>query len=73
MKYENGFYAYLPSKEGAEGMHELSIPQVIQIIEGQIWLTGVSGDFDIDYALAVGTIGKMLMNEDGVIITNKGK
>lgn len=65
MKYENGFYIYTPNPETEEDMHELSLPQIIQIIEGQIWLTGVSGDFDIDYAEAVGNIGKMVMNEDG--------
>tara|TARA_R110000822_G_scaffold23066_1_gene71584 strand:- start:1820 stop:2026 length:207 start_codon:yes stop_codon:yes gene_type:complete len=65
MNYENGFYIYTPSKEGAEGMHELSIPQVIQIIEGEIWLTGVSGSFDIDYAKAIGVVGKMVMDEEG--------
>ncbi len=65
MEYENGFYIYTPSLDAAEGMHELSLPQVIQIIEGSIWLTGVSGDFDIDYTEAMGHIGKMVMNEDG--------
>ena len=67
-EYENGFYPYIPSKEAEEGMHELSIPQVIQIIEGEIWLTGVSGSFDIDYADAIGVIGKMVMSEDGELI-----
>lgn len=65
MNYENGFYIYTPSKEGAEGMHELSMPQVIEIIEGEIWLTGVNGGFDIDYTEAVGVVGKMLMNQNG--------
>jgi hypothetical protein len=68
MKYENGFYIYTPSIEAAEGMHELSIPQVIEIIEGEIWLTGVSGSFDIDYAAAIGVIGSMVMSQDGKII-----
>ena len=58
-KYENGFYAYMPTKEGAEGMHDLSIPQVIEIIEGEVWVTGVGGDFDIDYVKAVGEIGRV--------------
>jgi hypothetical protein len=65
MNYENGFYIYTPSKEGAEGMHELSIPQVIQIIEDEIWLAGASGSFDIDYAKAIGVVGKMVMDEEG--------
>lgn len=67
MEYENGFYIFTPTKEGEEGMHEFSIPQVIEIIEGEIWLTGVHGNFDIDYAQAIGVIGKMVMSQDGTI------
>jgi hypothetical protein len=67
MEYENGFYIYTPSNDSAEELHELSIPQVIEIIEGVIWVTGVHGEFDIDYAKAVGVIGKMVMSQDGII------
>ena len=67
MTYENGFYIYHPTTEGEEGMHELSIPQVIEIIEGEIWLTGVNVYFDIHYAEAVGAIGKMVMSQNGNI------
>ena len=67
MHYENGFYIYTPSKEGAEGMTELSMPQVIEIIESDVWLTGMDEMFDIDYVKAVGAIGKMVMTQDGVI------
>ena len=35
--------------------------------EGGIWLTGVGGDFDIDYVKAVGAIGKMVMTQEGEI------
>jgi len=65
--YDNGFYIYTPNKSTEEDMHELSIPQVIQIIEGEVWLTGVSHDNHIDYVEAVGTIGKMVMDEEGQI------
>ena len=65
MEYENGFYIYTPSLDAAEGRFELSLPQVIQIIEGEVWLTGVMGGYDIDYTEAMGHIGKMVMNEDG--------
>ena len=68
MNYENGFYIYHPTPEVEEGMHELSIPQIIEIIEGEIWLTGVSGTFDIHYAEAVGVIGKMVMSQEGVVL-----
>ena len=30
MNYENGFYIYHPTPEGGEGMHELSLSQVIE-------------------------------------------
>ena len=65
MEYENGFYIYTPSKETEEGMTELSMPQVIEVIEGEIWLTGVSDTFDLDYVQALGEIGKMVMSQDG--------
>lgn len=67
MEYENGFYTYTPSKEAEEGMHELSTPQVIQIIEGEVWLTGINGGCEVDYVAAIGVVGKMVMTEDGII------
>ena len=66
MKYENGFYAYTPNPE-SQHMGALSIPQVIEIIEQDIWVTGMDAVFDIDYAQDVGVIGKMLMSQDGTI------
>tara|TARA_R110000851_G_scaffold237905_1_gene390728 strand:- start:411 stop:638 length:228 start_codon:yes stop_codon:yes gene_type:complete len=75
MKYENGFYTYLPGEEAEEWMHELSVPQVIQIIEDEVWLAGVSEPYPVDYAEAIGVIGKMVMSGDGKIIkqsNNKG-
>ena len=66
MKYENGFYAYTP-KEDSQHMGGLSVPQVIEVIEMEVWVTGMDETFDIDYAQAVGVIGKMLMSQDGEI------
>lgn len=66
-KYKNGFYTYLPSEDGESQMSEISLPQVIEIIEGEVWLTGVSASFEIDYVDALGTIGKMVMSQEGVI------
>lgn len=65
MEYENGFYIYTPNKETEEGMTELSMPQVIEIIEDEVWLTGVGDTFDLDYVQALGVIGKMVMSQDG--------
>ena len=71
-EYKNGFYAYIPTEECIESMHELSLPQVIQIIENFVWLTGVSNSYNLDYAQALGTIGAMLMDEDGNLTNTKG-
>lgn len=67
MTIKNGFYAYIPSKDGAEQMSELSTPQVIEIDDGEVWLTACVESFDIDYVNALGTIGKMVMSEDGKV------
>lgn len=67
MKYENGFYIYTPNEDN-EDMDELNLPQVIQIIEGKIWLTGCEDEYDIVYASALGAIGKMVMNEVGDVL-----
>lgn len=64
---KNGFYTYIPNKEAAEGMHELSTPQVIEIFEGEVHIIGIDESFDIDYVNALGEIGKIVMNEDGKI------
>lgn len=66
-EYKNGFYTYLPSKDGEVQMSEISLPQVIEISEGEVWLTGVSQSFDVDYVDALGAIGKMVMSPEGVI------
>ena len=66
MNYENGFYAYTPNNTNFDS-GGLSVPQVIEIIENDIWVTGMDETFDIDYAQAVGVIGKMLMSQDGII------
>lgn len=65
--YENGFYAYWPNKDN-QNMDGLAVPQVIEIIEMDIWVTGMDDSFDVDYAKAVGTIGKMLMTQEGVML-----
>lgn len=64
--YENGFYIYTPN-ENNNDMCELNLHQIIQIIESYIWVTGCTDEFDIDYAEAMGVIGKMVMDEYGEI------
>ena len=66
MNYENGFYAYTPKKD-SQHMGGLSVPQVIEIIEMEVWVTGMDETFELDFAKAVGVIGKMLMSQDGII------
>lgn len=65
MEYKNGFYVYRP-KEDVNYIGELSVVQIIEVIEGEIWLTGVGDSFDIDFANSVGEIGKMVMTQEGV-------
>ena len=67
MELESGFYTYTPRAETKEDMHELSLPQVIQVIEDEVWLTGLSAGHCLDYVQAVGIIGKMVMDESGEI------
>jgi hypothetical protein len=65
MEYENGFYIYTPRSD-SNHMGGLSVPQVIEIIESEVWVTGMNETFDIDFTQAAGTIGKMVMSQDGV-------
>ena len=69
--YKNGFYIYTPTKDGAENMCELSMPQIIEIYDGAVWLTGCSDYYDIDYVAALGTIGKMVMSQEGGCIMSE--
>jgi len=66
MKYENGFYIYTPNIDDSI-TSPLNLPQVIEIIEGEIWLTGMDQTFSISYASRIGVIGKMVMSQDGEI------
>lgn len=66
MEYENGFYAYTPKSDSGH-MGGLSFPQVIEIIEMEVWVTGMDETFDIDYAQSVGVVGKMVMSQEGII------
>ena len=63
-EYKNGFYAYAP-KSDSNHLGGLSVPQVIEIIESEVWVTGMDETFDIDYAEAHGVIGKMVMTQEG--------
>tara|TARA_R110000772_G_scaffold152088_1_gene262893 strand:- start:438 stop:641 length:204 start_codon:yes stop_codon:yes gene_type:complete len=64
MNYENGFYIYTPRSD-SNYLGGLSVPQVIEIIESEVWVTGMDETFDIDFVHSVGTIGKMLMSQEG--------
>ena len=70
-EYKGGFYAYIPTKECAEDMHELSFSQVVELIGDTVWLTGGYTPYDLDYVQALGTIGVMLMDEDGKLDNTK--
>lgn len=69
MKYENGFYIFTPKKSKAVDTiyHPFMIPQVIQVIEGVVWVTGMVNEFSIKEAKRYGVIGKMVVNEYGKV------
>jgi len=68
MEYEDGFYIYTPNAESEERIYELSWHMVIEILEDDIYLHGHTQAFTIDYVNSVGTIGKMVMTQEGVLL-----
>ena len=64
-EYENGFYVYIPKSARKGYFDGLSVPQVIEIREGDIWLTSIDKNFNIDFVESKGCIGKMLMTQQG--------
>lgn len=70
MKYKNGFYVYRPDKSkelgvAIGGINALMVTQVIQVIEGIVWLTGMANEYPVKQVEFYGTIGKMVLTEDG--------
>jgi len=65
---DNGFYVYQPRDniDFLGHFEPLSLPQIIQVIEGEVWLTGVSITFQLFEVFICGAIGNMVLTEDGV-------
>ena len=71
MSIENGFYVFNPKNVNDDFndlLNCLNVPQVIQVIEGVVWISGVELDYSIKEVEEVGVIGKMLFTEDGQIV-----
>jgi hypothetical protein len=64
MNYDNGFYIYTPNEDAID-MCPLNLHQVIEINNDEISLTGMDRTFNVDYAEAIGTIGRMVLTPEG--------
>ena len=54
---ENGFYIWNAKKQ-VELMHALNLNQVVEVIEDEVWLTGMAETFEIKEALKFGAFGE---------------
>ena len=61
---KDGFYLYEPKDSNSEKMHPLNLRQVVQVIEGDVWVTGMSETFSIRTAKSWGKFGLMVLDLD---------
>ena len=59
---KNGFYIYRPKNDNPDKPHPLNLLQVVQVIEDEVWLTGVSLTYSIRTAKHWGVFGKMVLD-----------
>lgn len=59
---KNGFYIWR-GKEQCEAMHPLYLDQVVQVIEGDIWVTGMCDVYEVEAALKFGYFGVCVLEE----------
>lgn len=57
---QNGFYIW-NGERGQDAMHPLYLDQVVQVIEGRIWVTGMLDEYSIDEALKFGSFGECVL------------
>ncbi len=57
---KNGFYIW-KAKDQEESMHPLYLDQVVEVIEGVIWVTGMIDEFNIEDALKFGSFGDCVL------------
>lgn len=60
---KNGFYIWHPKDLGSMACHPLLLEQVLQVIEGDVWLTG-SGEYSMATALKFGKFGECVLTQD---------
>ena len=58
---KNGFYIWEPKNLGSMAMHPLLLEQVVQVIEGEVWLTGCSGSYSLETASKFGSFGTCVL------------
>lgn len=63
-KIKNGFYIWHPKDMGPSACHALLLNQVVQVIEGELWLTGCNGGYSAEMALKFGVLGKCVLTQD---------
>jgi len=54
----NGFYIWTPKYDDT---HPLSLEQVVQVIEGDVWVTGMDAAWSVELALDFGNFGKCVL------------
>lgn len=56
----NGFYIW-NGERGQDAMHPLYLDQVVQVVEGRVWVTGMLDEYSIDEASKFGSFGKCVL------------
>jgi hypothetical protein len=56
---KNGFYLWIP--ENNDHDHPLSFKQVVEVIEGMVWLTGLTREYTIKQAIEYGIFGALIL------------
>jgi hypothetical protein len=59
---KDGFYIYEPKPSKMNESSPFSLRQVLQVIEGEVWLTGMSETFSMKTAKAYGKFGLMVLD-----------
>ena len=56
---KNGFYLWIPKNDDYDG--PLSLKQVVEVIEGVVWLTGLTREYTIELAIEHGIFGALIL------------
>lgn len=58
---ENGFYIWNSERGVQDAMHPLFLDQVVQVIEGRVWVTGMLEEYSVNEALEFGSFGECVL------------